>query len=275
MPTPQDHTASQASTASQDRTASQDHMPSQHPSEFDKGAVADEPSDLADRLLPRRLLQGYEDFLGGRFQREQNRYSDLAQRGQKPKVLLIGCCDSRVSPEVIFDSGPGEIFVIRNVANLVPPYAPNGDLHGTSAALEFAVASLKVEHIVVMGHASCGGVRAYVEAANDPHRAPPLPGDFIGLWMSLIKPVAEKLGQPQEPLELYTERLAKASIMHTLGNLRSFPYVREREASGQLILHGAYFGISDGKLLALDEQTGVFLPIAEVLHAQAFTSPRF
>ncbi len=118
------------------------------------------------------------------------------RRGQKPKVLLIGCCDSRVSPEVIFDADPGEIFVIRNVANLVPPYTPNDDLHGTSAALEFAVRSLKVEHIVVMGHASCGGVRAYAESAADPQQAPPPPGDFIGHWMTLIKPAAEQIGAP-------------------------------------------------------------------------------
>ena len=120
----------------------------------DEESSAPQPS-----YLPSRLIEGYKIFLGGRFRREQDRYKQLGTTGQKPKVLLIGCCDSRVSPEVIFDADPGEIFVVRNVANLVPPYAPNDDLHGTSAALEFAVMSLKVEHIVVMGHASCGGVR--------------------------------------------------------------------------------------------------------------------
>ncbi len=236
------------------------------------------PKDVSEgrarTLLPARLVEGYEVFLGGRFRREQERYSELAKTGQKPKVLLIGCCDSRVSPEVIFDADPGEIFVVRNVANLVPPYVPNEDLHGTSAALEFAVVSLNVEHIVVMGHASCGGVRAYVENAADPLR-PPAPGDFIFHWMSLIGPAAERIGAPAEPLHLYAERLAKASIIHTLANLRSFPYVRECEASGMLALHGAYFGVADGHLLGLDERRGEFLPIAEAAHAKAFSAPRF
>ncbi len=234
-------------------------------------AGEDRSSPSAHALLPARLVAGYEDFLGGRFRREQDRYGQLAKTGQKPKVLLIGCCDSRVSPEVIFDAGPGEIFVVRNVANLVPPYAPNDDLHGTSAALEFAVLSLAVEHIVVMGHASCGGVRAFVDNAGE---APP-PGDFIGHWMSLIKPAAERVGPPEAPLDLYAERLAKASIIHTLANLRTFPYVRERETHGQLALHGAYFGVADGRLLALDEKSGEFLPISEAAHAKAFATPRF
>jgi carbonic anhydrase len=238
-------------------------------------ALDDAPTELDQQLLPSRLIAGYEVFLGGRFRREQDRYSELAKTGQSPKVLLIGCCDSRVSPEVIFDADPGEIFVVRNVANLVPPYLPNDDLHGTSAALEFAVQGLKVEHIVVMGHASCGGVRAFAESAIDPLHASPVPGDFIGHWMALIKPAADKIGPPTEPLELYAERLAKASIIHTLENLRSFPSVRAREASGVLALHGAYFGVADGRLLALDEKTGSFVPIAEEAHALAFGAPRF
>lgn len=225
-------------------------------------------------LLPPRLVAGYEVFLGGRFRREQDRYGQLA-KGQKPKVLLVGCCDSRVSPEVIFDADPGEIFVLRNVANLIPPYLPNSDLHGTSSAVEFAVRILKVEHIVVMGHASCGGVRAFVDGAADPQRAKATEGDFIAQWMSLIKPAADKLGPPTQPLDAYAEQLNKASIAHTLINLRSFPYVREAEAKGTLALHGAYFGVANGRLLALDEKTGEFVPIAESAHAEAIAAPRF
>jgi len=112
--------------------------------------------------FPEQLEQGYRSFLSGRFRAEQERFAELAS-GQSPRVLLIGCCDSRVSPETIFDARPGEIFVLRNVANLVPPYAPNDDYHGTSAALEFAVMGLRVEHVVVMGHARCGGIKAFVE----------------------------------------------------------------------------------------------------------------
>jgi carbonic anhydrase len=226
-------------------------------------------------LLPARLVEGYAIFLGGRFRREQDRYKQLATMGQTPKVLLIGCCDSRVSPEVIFDADPGEIFVVRNVANLVPPYAPNEDLHGTSAALEFAVMSLQVRHVVVMGHASCGGVSAFVKNAEDPQHKPLSPGDFIGKWMALIAPVAEQLGVRSEPFEAYADRLGKAAIIATLGNLRSFPWVSEAEARGDLRLHGAFFGVSDGVLLGLDEASGQFLPIAEEIHGKANATGRF
>lgn len=228
-----------------------------------------------DQLLPERLVAGYEIFLGGRFRREQDRYKQLGMTGQTPKVLLIGCCDSRVSPEVIFDADPGEIFVVRNVANLVPPYAPNDDLHGTSAALEFAVMSLQVEHVVVMGHASCGGVRAFVKNAEDPEHRPLSPGDFIGKWITLIAPAAEKLGERDEPFDAYVDRLGKAAIIATLDNLRSFPWVRAAEARGALQLHGAFFGVSDGVLLGLDESTGQFLPIAADIHSKAFAAARF
>src|SRR5215472_10744341 len=135
--------------------------------------------------FPRRLIEGYEDFRAGRLPAEQSRYRELAERGQSPEIMVIGCCDSRVSPEVIFDARPGELLVVRNVANLVPPYAPDGAHHGVSAALEFGVGVLRVKHIVVLGHAQCGGVRAFAE-----DKEPVAPGDFIGKWMSLIAPAA-------------------------------------------------------------------------------------
>src|SRR5262250_2446376 len=116
--------------------------------------------------LPKRLIDGYRAFREGRLQTEQTRFRELAESGQAPEVMVIGCCDSRVSPEVIFDARPGELFVVRNVANLVPPYAPDGTYHGVSAALEFGVGALKVRHIVVLGHAQCGGVKAFVEDAE-------------------------------------------------------------------------------------------------------------
>src|SRR5260370_19912639 len=139
--------------------------------------------------LPPRLIEGYEAFRSGRLPAEQSRYRDLAERGQSPEIMVIGCCDSRVSPEVIFDARPGELFVVRNVANLVPPYAPDGSYHGVSAALEFGVGALRVKHIVVLGHASCGGGGAFSAGG-----AALAPGDFIGKWMSLIAPAAEKVG---------------------------------------------------------------------------------
>src|SRR5690606_19314601 len=136
--------------------------------------------------LPDRLLNGYRNFIDGRYASESGRYRDLAKSGQTPEIMIIACCDSRSAPETIFDAGPGELFVVRNVANLVPPYQPNSDFHGTSAALEFAVQSLKVRHIVVMGHGRCGGIHA----ALSPDAAPLSPGDFIGKWISLVRPAA-------------------------------------------------------------------------------------
>ena len=117
--------------------------------------------------FPKRLIAGYRNFCTHRLPDEQSRYRELSENGQKPEVMVIGCCDSRVAPETIFNAGPGELFVVRNVANLVPPYAPDGEAHGVSAALEFAVQVLRVRHIVVMGHAQCGGVQALVEGAPD------------------------------------------------------------------------------------------------------------
>ena len=120
--------------------------------------------------LPARLIEGYEAFRSNRLPAEQSRYRDLAEQGQSPEIMVIGCCDSRVSPEVIFDARPGELFVVRNVANLVPPYSPDGTYHGVSAALEFAVGALRVKHIVVLGHAGCGGggKRRRTNLAEDP-----------------------------------------------------------------------------------------------------------
>ena len=158
--------------------------------------------------FPQRLVEGYRSFLDGRLPYEQDRYRELAETGQSPEVLVIGCCNSRVSPEVIFDARPGELFVVRNVANIVPPYAPDGHAHGVSAALEFGVAALKVKHIVVLGHAHCGGVKAFAENA-----APLSPGDFIGNWMRLMAPAAEKAGPPGGLSRTdYLARLEQANI---------------------------------------------------------------
>ena len=209
-------------------------------------------------MLPDRLIDGYGSFLGNRFPRERERYEMLAQGGQNPEIMIIGCCDSRVSPEVIFDAGPGEIFVVRNVANLVPPYETNGQFHGTSAALEYAVQALLVKHIVVLGHARCGGIRSYAEK-----RAPLSSGDFIGKWMSIIAPSADTLEDPGEvPSDDYVTRLELAAIGQSLANLMTFGSVRRRVAAGELQLHGAYFGVATGRLLVLDQAGGTFKPLA-------------
>lgn len=211
-------------------------------------------------MFPHRLTEGYKAFLGGRFQSEQNRYETLADTGQKPEIMVVGCVDSRVSPEVIFDAAPGELLVVRNVANIVPKYEPDRDSqHGTSAALEFGVQALRVKHIVVLGHARCGGIRAFADDSE-----PLSPGDFIGKWMSQIAPAAESLGPKPDDLERdYLRRLEFASVELSLQNLMTFPCVRILVERGKLQLHGAYFGIATGRLLVRDEKTGAFEPAVE------------
>jgi carbonic anhydrase len=221
--------------------------------------------------FPDRLVEGYRDFLAARLPLEQTRYRELAERGQSPEVMVIGCADSRVSPEVIFNARPGELFVVRNVANLVPPYAPDGRAHGVSAALEFGVAALKVQHIVVLGHAQCGGVKAFAEDAE-----PLSPGDFIGKWMSLMAPALDKVG-PRGDLSPadYLTRLEQANVVNSLDNLMTFPRLRTLVEMGRIAIHGAYFGVATGRLSVRDPETGTFAPIAPEDHAKLFAQPRF
>jgi carbonic anhydrase len=209
-------------------------------------------------MFPQRLTEGYRAFLDERLPRERSRFEALAEKGQSPEVMIIGCCDSRVSPEVIFDASPGEMFVVRNVANLVPPFETGGDYHGTSAALEFAVQALRVKHIVVLGHARCGGVRAFADDT-----APLSPGDFIGRWMSLIAPAAERIGPRGGDATEYLTRLELATVENSIRNLMTFPCVRILVERGKLQLHGAYFGVATGVLLVRDPETGAFKPAVE------------
>jgi carbonic anhydrase len=199
--------------------------------------------------FPSDLLEGYRRFRGGRLPAEQARLRQLAETGQRPATMLIGCCDSRAAPETIFDAGPGELFVLRNVANLVPPYEPDGGHHSTSAALEFAVQALRVRHVVVMGHGRCGGIAA----ALDPSAEPLSPGDFIGKWVSLLGPATEAVagsdGLTPDERQMALERI---SVRNSIGNLRTFPCVAELENRGKLMLHGAWFDISTGELWVLN-----------------------
>jgi carbonic anhydrase len=212
------------------------------------------------KSFPERLTRGYRTFKQGRFAAESARYQELAGSGQSPSIMVIGCVDSRVSPEVIFDAAPGEILVARNVANLVPRYEPPSQdndrttQHGASAALEFAVRALKVAHIVVLGHAFCGGIKAFALDA-----APLTESDFIGRWMSQIAPAAEKLGARRDSEE-YLRKLEFASVELSLENLMSFPFVRAAVEAGELTLHGAYFGVASGRLLIRDK-SGEFIPV--------------
>jgi len=208
--------------------------------------------------FPQQLIKGYRSFRTGRLPREQDRYRELAESGQAPEVMVIGCIDSRVSPEVIFDARPGELLVVRNVANIVPPYEPDAHAHGVSAAIEFGVVALAVKHVVVLGHGQCGGVRAFADEA-----APLTPGDFIGKWMRLMAPAADKVG-PRGTLSHaeYLTRLEQANVGNSLVNLLTFPRLREAVERGNIAIHGAYFGVANGELLIRDEASGAFLPAA-------------
>jgi len=209
--------------------------------------------------FPKTLLDGYRSFRTQRLPTEQSRYRELSERGQSPEVMVIGCCDSRVSPEVIFDAKPGELFVVRNIANLVPVYAPDGGAHGVSAALEFAVQVLGVKHIVVLGHAQCGGIRAFIDKI-----APLSPGDFIGRWMSMfIKPGEIVEQREHETMQDFATRIEKAAVLRSLENLMTFPNVQILVECGKLKLHGAYFGVAEGSLFVLDKTTKEFRSVKE------------
>ncbi|MBI0004391.1 carbonic anhydrase [Bartonella sp. M0177] len=206
--------------------------------------------------FPEKLLKGYHVFMNTRLVQERERYKQLAYEGQKPETMVIACCDSRTVPETIFDTDPGEIFVMRNVANLVPPFHPDKEYHATSAALEFAVQSLKVKNIVVLGHARCGGIRSALDLDGKPLSSV----DFIGKWMGLLTPAAEAVAT--NTLMTSSERqtaLERISIRYSINNLRTFPWIKRREDQGKLALHGAWFDIATGELWIMDRRTGDFI----------------
>lgn len=196
------------------------------------------------------LVDGYRRFRTADWRRQRERWSELKE-GQSPKVMVIACSDSRVDPATIFGTRPGEVFVVRNVANLVPPFDPSGGLHGVSAALEFAVTVLKVEEILILGHGQCGGVKASLSGALK--EAKPGEGGFVAEWIKLLDGAREKVvhehGQGDEGQTALEQEGVKVSIE----NLKTFPFVQERLKDGSLTLHGAVFAIKDGKLNVLQE----------------------
>jgi carbonic anhydrase len=204
------------------------------------------------------LLAGYRRFRGAHWNAERARWAALRE-AQSPRVMIIACSDSRVDPAQIFDVGPGEIFVVRNVAALVPPFETAPGYHGVSAALEFAVEVLKVREIVVMGHGMCGGCQAAL--TRELHDAEPGEGGFIADWISLLdaerEPIAREFGTEGRDAERAMEQ---AAVRVSLANLRTFPRVRELERRNELDLRGAFFAISDGVLHLLNENSGRFSP---------------
>lgn len=209
--------------------------------------------------LPEHLADRYRRFKFRHFAPNIDHYGDLAAHGQNPEVMVVSCCDSRVDPETIFSAMPGELFVMRNVANLVPPYETTGTYHGVSAALEFAALNLRVKHIVVMGHSNCGGVRASL----DRETARQTKAEFISNWMSIIDEGRERIlksltGRPYAELRSELER---ETVRVAVDNLRTFPCVQTLERKGRLNLHGTYFDIASGTLSVLNQATREFVAV--------------
>ncbi len=202
----------------------------------------------------RKLLDGYVRFRSDNYATERARWETLAE-GQEPPVMIVACCDSRVDPATIFDTQPGQAFVLRNVANLVPPYEEGGGLHGASAAIEFGVTGLGVRHVVVMGHGACGGIKAAL--AGHDHTALP---SFIDGWMSILdRPRAQILADSS--IENKQLALELAAVRQSLENLRTFPFIAQREAAAELSLHGCHFAIAEGQLFVLDDAEDAFRPV--------------
>jgi len=196
-----------------------------------------------------KLLKGYERFRKGYFQRNREQLEKLAQQ-QAPDVAMVSCCDSRVDTGILFDAEPGEIFVIRNVANLIPPFELKGDYHGTSAALEFAVTCLKVKEIMVLGHANCGGIRALMENEGNIKK-----DGFIDRWMQIAAP-AKKEVLARNDLNSLDEKIdacEKTAIRYSLRNLLTHPWIRKRVEQGKLQLVGYYYELHNGQLMKIDE----------------------
>ena len=205
-----------------------------------------------------QMIEGYQRFRSGAWQTQHARWEQLRE-GQSPKVMVIACSDSRVDPAQIFDVDPGEIFVVRNVAAMVPPYETSPGQHGVSAALEFAVQFLEVEHVVVLGHGLCGGCQAALTQSM--HGNPLGQGGFVAQWIAMLDEVREPIAREFGTTGRAAERAMElAAVRKSLENLRTFPCVREKEAGGSLALHGAFFAISDGVLHLLDEESGEFSP---------------
>ena len=199
-----------------------------------------------------KLIQGFERFHNGYFQRNREYLAQLAKK-QSPQIAIVSCCDSRVDPNILFDLDPGDLFVIRNVANLVPPFETQGDYHGTSAALEFAVSCLRVKQVVVLGHAHCGGIRALME--NDGSMKP---DGFIDSWMQLAQGAKEEVLARTDlaTAEMRMDACEKTAVKYSLKNLMTYPWVQREVAEGNLSLMGFYYDLRSGEMVALDEIDG-------------------
>jgi carbonic anhydrase len=206
-----------------------------------------------------QLIEGYRRFRENDWADERERWSELAE-GQSPQVMILSCADSRVDPATIFDARPGEIFVTRNIAGLAPPYETSSGFHGVSAALEFAVTQIDVGEILVMGHGLCGGCAAALTGQFD--ETEPGEGHFIADWVRMLDGARDKVRarHPKLDREAFLD-MEREAVKVSLANLRTFPWIAEREQAGRLKLHGAHFAIAEGRLYLLDEAEDSFRPV--------------
>jgi carbonic anhydrase len=211
------------------------------------------------KSFPDSLADRYRRFKFRHFTPNAVHYERLATHGQDPQTMVISCSDSRVDPETIFSAMPGELFVLRNIANLVPPYETGGNYHGVSSAIEFAILNLNLRHLIVIGHSGCGGIKA----AWDQNAAVQTEAQFISRWMSMLDDarLAVLRANPNASPEAKQRALEQEGVMQSLKNLRTFPFVREREEKGTLQLHGAHFDIASGMLSVYDNETKIFQPL--------------
>jgi carbonic anhydrase len=206
----------------------------------------------------RKLISGFKRFQENYFKSDDTLFEQLG-KGQSPKVLVIGCSDSRVDPAIMTDCRPGDLFVVRNVANLVPPYEPDGHYYAVSAAVEYAVRFLNVEHVIVLGHSQCGGIDALMRSNDDN-----CVGEFIDQWVAIAKPARQAVQRDlgHKPMELQRKACEEASILISLENLLTFPWLAQRVEAGTLALHGWYFDLDAGQLLGYHPDTGEFEKLA-------------
>lgn len=206
-----------------------------------------------------KFISGFKRFQDNYFGRDRDLYERL-KIGQFPRALVVACCDARIDPAVLTGSEPGEIFVVRNVANLVPPREYGGGYHGVSAALEFATCHLGVEHIIVLGHSQCSGIRALMRGSGDCKN-----GEYVAKWVQIAAPARDKVLRelPQQDFEVQARACEQAAILQSLENLLSFPWIAERVSTGDLTAHGWYFDLDHGELLSYDPTIKAFAPLLE------------
>lgn len=210
--------------------------------------------------LPESLITSYHQWKGGVFKEKEKHYKDLAEFGQSPVAMVISCCDSRVHATEIFGAMAGDIFMHRNVANLVPPYAPSGDHHGTSAAVEFAVRALKVKHLIVLGHSQCGGVQACHDICTSDDGTAHDDFIFVKQWLEILRPAYARVDTAQEPSDQVVS-LGHQGIIASIENLMGFPFVADAMADGVLSLHGAWHDIGTGQLYHFEPEESGFVAL--------------